>query len=1142
MDKEITSGCVVNVRMKDPWDGNYNIEVVSKTTGQLASKVITKKEASKIEAWYEANHVNSSDLAELHGLLISLFKEADVDNTKTLAYDEFIACMEKAELGISSHELHLVMAEADDNDDGVIDYDEFVPIALDLIQAFKARAHARRKQQEQSEQVDEEALKLLYTDDLDTTVKVLVELLQKIDIRRSGSVSRAEFKECVNDPMTGLNKVEAKMIENQAPRDKFGRILYKMISETVIAVRLTTLKNAIMETQASDIEKYLMDMCRDQEREDGTNEFQQTLPEDEFPFTGQLTDRKVSNLLQNATMLSMNRLQVLAIMCEAEVVDGMVDYWKFVPVAAKAIENMFEPSAIAQRASFVDHPEVSGDSLFEGKQREDVERLVRERFKVADVDRSGALNPVEFSRCMESLELGLTRSQIHALMRDADADGNGEIDIDEFIALAYDRLLFLEREKKMKELQQAVFKETNNLTSGIPGKRSHLSSDPRESEEDKLDEVAVKIMEDMLINLFTKADFGASGYLTATEFRSILDSLDLGVTSFQQTILMAEADENEDGKIQYGEFVPVCAELLHAFKAKAAAEKGYTQTEKDIDDKVKIFTSNNKNLMKAKINTIQNSLLENDQERTGKLPRSIITQLLRDNKNLEKSEVNMILHSMPVDENGITTYTGIEHIMENVFEVNVRRKYHEELPHSTLEAHLVQILEDEERKLRKEEEMMLGREPKSPTALEEEKLEKIRNTKGGLESLDFDDEGEDGSVVSVLTLTAGFLPANRIYDALKHAKHLRLSRVQLLAVMSLANVEDGSIEEVPYKIFASTAAEMITKFYDPREIKRRALLERRTDMNPLNLLNGVSRDDMKAKLLENLVQIDQKKRGNVSEDVFKQSLVKCLAEQVGLSLHDITALVASAPRNSAGRVIWKGYIDDVYDIVLNIKRERALQGSDGDDDDFDDPLLLVPPSKKALEALTKALYQQVNIESRRGNMVLHFTEGSGATITGGEAGGMAAKGRERNSMMLMANQNQNKNTRSTSLEMLSVTKEEMLDEVELYSDEKRLSVVDSQGRMLNTRGQMYYSGVKGSTMDAMDLWVKVMTLNSDDDEFQRIKITGSNGKDGEVVLEKIFKIPLLAVADAAAAEDFAINMASGLKVLQHENGTRQFKF
>lgn len=43
------------------------------------------------------------------------------------------------DLGISGHELRMIIAEADENDDGVIDYREFVPVAIELIQSFKAR-------------------------------------------------------------------------------------------------------------------------------------------------------------------------------------------------------------------------------------------------------------------------------------------------------------------------------------------------------------------------------------------------------------------------------------------------------------------------------------------------------------------------------------------------------------------------------------------------------------------------------------------------------------------------------------------------------------------------------------------------------------------------------------------------------------------------------------------------------------------------------------------------------------------------------------------------------------------------------------------------------------------------------------------
>ena len=79
-------------------------------------------------------------------------------------------------------------------------------------------------------------------------------------------------------------------------------------------------------------------------------------------------------------------------------------------------------------------------------------------------------------------------------------------------------------------------------------------------------------------------------------------------------------------------------------------------------------------------------------------------------------------------------------------------------------------------------------------------------------------------------------------------------------------------------------------------------------------------------------------------------------------------------------------------------------------------------------------------------------------------------------------------------------------------------------------------------MDSMDLFVTVTTMNSEDDEFQKIKIAGCKGKGGTCVLEKVFKMPCLAIADAGAAADFALNLAAGLKVLQGGDGERSFKF
>ena len=47
--------------------------------------------------------------------------------------------MEEADLGLNRAELQLLMQEADEDGDGTISYEEFMPIAIDLVASFKAR-------------------------------------------------------------------------------------------------------------------------------------------------------------------------------------------------------------------------------------------------------------------------------------------------------------------------------------------------------------------------------------------------------------------------------------------------------------------------------------------------------------------------------------------------------------------------------------------------------------------------------------------------------------------------------------------------------------------------------------------------------------------------------------------------------------------------------------------------------------------------------------------------------------------------------------------------------------------------------------------------------------------------------------------
>ena len=51
--------------------------------------------------------------------------------------------MQRVDLGISPQEMRFVISEADENEDGVVDYKEFVLLAVDMIQSFRARNNAK---------------------------------------------------------------------------------------------------------------------------------------------------------------------------------------------------------------------------------------------------------------------------------------------------------------------------------------------------------------------------------------------------------------------------------------------------------------------------------------------------------------------------------------------------------------------------------------------------------------------------------------------------------------------------------------------------------------------------------------------------------------------------------------------------------------------------------------------------------------------------------------------------------------------------------------------------------------------------------------------------------------------------------------
>ena len=130
----------------------------------------------------------------------------------------------------------------------------------------------------------------------------------------------------------------------------------------------------------------------------------------------------------------------------------------------------------------------------------------RAAFELFDKDRDGAITTKELGTVMRNLGQNPSEEELKQMIREVDLDGSGTIDFKEFLCLMV---------KKMK----------GNDT------------------------------EEELLEAFKVFDRDGNGYITSHELRHIMTNLGEGLTPEEVEEMIREADLDNDGQIDYDEFV-----------------------------------------------------------------------------------------------------------------------------------------------------------------------------------------------------------------------------------------------------------------------------------------------------------------------------------------------------------------------------------------------------------------------------------------------------------------------------------------------------------------------------------------------------------------------------------------------------------
>ena len=374
--------------------------------------------------------------AQMEQMLIQLFKNADVDGSGELSMQEFKDLIKIANLGLSDADLTRLMAEADVNHDGKIDYGEFVPLAVDLVQGLYAKLDVKAEADAQEERARLAANEyMLHGMSKDALNAVILDVFRKSDKDNSGSLTIAEFHNCIREADLGLTRKEVNVLMHSVDVDMSGTITYEEFAPLCFDILVEILKDELLAAQRtpSDMETYLLEV------------FKAADP----PKAGMLKAAELRDALREAD-LGLTRMQILTVVSEASVEDelGNIDYTGFAPKAAKMVHRLLDQSAQRERDEAVQRllETDQANALVHGYTATQVEQIVADACAAADAGGTGFLDAAALVAALEASSLGLSAKEVQVLLNATTLLEGEKVEWMPLVADAFKVLLHLSHE------------------------------------------------------------------------------------------------------------------------------------------------------------------------------------------------------------------------------------------------------------------------------------------------------------------------------------------------------------------------------------------------------------------------------------------------------------------------------------------------------------------------------------------------------------------------------------------------------------------------------------------------------------------------------------------------------------------------
>jgi len=355
------------------------------------------------------------------------------------------------------------------------------------------------------------------------------------DQDQTGTLSYKEFKEVINTSQLGFSKQEIRRMLMEADENEDGYIDYNEFLPIGVDIvqAIFARREAEAAAQATDeaaTEAARVALVHGMDKEQYKQMLMQYFRSHDTDQSGFLSRKEFKECMKNAE-LGLTRQEINALMAEVDVDgDGNISLDEFDGIFFEILVEIVKAAA-----------------LEESRNADELTMYLLEIFRGADLEGQGLLHKQDIIDLLRRGDFGLTKIQVLAVISEAQMDEHGFIQYETLAGLAatmiksiWEQNQDLERAEKMAVIHQESSDE-------------FLFGRPR-------DEVLQEITD-----VFTAYDKDKNGTLDPQEFRDCLNQtgvLGRALDAKEVNVVMMGIDEDDDGKVNYEEFINFALEIL----------------------------------------------------------------------------------------------------------------------------------------------------------------------------------------------------------------------------------------------------------------------------------------------------------------------------------------------------------------------------------------------------------------------------------------------------------------------------------------------------------------------------------------------------------------------------------------------------